>query len=115
MRAVSDYLFDITEGRGNIIVDTAVYSPVAINAAAYPFMKNYHILVAPGSDTDSVVVIFEAKVYGGDIIADLKEYCNSLLDHQIRVQLDASSGKIRDIIVAHAFSPLDLHKEVDSL
>ena len=115
MRKLSDYLCDLSQGRGNIIVDKTLYDPIAINAAAYPFTVNYNVLVTPGDEHNSVVVIFEAKVEGRDINADLKEYCNSLLDHQVRVQLDACNGKIRDLIVAHAFSPLDLHKEVNSL
>jgi len=115
MRAISDYLCDIREGRGNIIVDTTLYSLVAINAAAYPLINKYHILVTPGSTQNSVVVIFEAKDEEADINADLKEYCNSLLDHQVRVQLDVSNGKIRELIVAHAFSPLDLQNAVSSL
>lgn len=96
-------------------MDTTLYSLEAINAAAYPFISKYHVLVTPGSTENSVIVIFEAKVAGGDINADLKEYCNSLLDHQIRVQLDKANGKIRELIVAHAFSPLDLEKAVSSI
>jgi len=115
MQKLSDYFCDLSKGRANIILDKTLYDPVAINAAAYPFTGAYHVLVTPGDELNCVVVIFEAKVDGRDINADLKDYCNSLLDHQVRFQLDACNGKIRDLIVAHAFSPLDLHKEVNSL
>lgn len=115
MRKLSEYLCDLSQGLGNVIVDKTLYNPIAINSAAYPFTGAYHILVTPGENRSSVVVIFEAKVEGSDINADMKEYCNSLLDHQIRAQLDATNGKIRDLIVAHAFSPIDLQKEVSSL
>jgi len=115
MQAISDYFLDQSEKKANIIVDTRIYSLVAINAAAYPFLSDYHILITPKDNRSSVVIIFEAKLLERDIIADLKEFCNSLLDHQVRVQLDASNGKIRDLIVAHAFSPIDLQNEISSL
>lgn len=115
MQQLSDYLCDLGQGRGNVTVDITIYSIEAINAAAYPFLKNYHILVTPDAILGSVVVLFEAKADGSDIMAVLKEYCNSLLDNQLRVYLESSNGKIRDLIVAHAFSPLDLQKETNSL
>ncbi|RDD30558.1 His-Xaa-Ser system protein HxsD [Prosthecochloris sp. ZM] len=115
MREISDYFVDLSKKKANIVVDTTIYSLVAIRAAAYPFLSNYHILVTPSDDRHSVVIIFEAKLPERDINTDLKEYCNSLLDHQVRVQLDASNGKIRDLIVAHAFSPIDLQNEINSL
>ena len=86
----------------------------AIHATTYPFTANYHVLVTP-NDNNSVTVILEAKDKDRDLIEDLKEFANSLIDYQVRLQLDRANGKIRELIVAHAFSPLDLHKEVNSL
>jgi His-Xaa-Ser system protein HxsD len=62
-----------------------------------------------------VTVIFEAKDKARDVSEDLKDFANSLIDHQLRVQLDKTNGKIRDLIVAHAFSPLDLNEGIKSL
>jgi His-Xaa-Ser system protein HxsD len=113
MQAISDYIFDSGTGKGNIIVNTSIYSMEAINAAIYPYTGRYHILITP-STSNTVIVIFEQKDDGQNIIFDLKEFANALIDHQVRVQLDQKNGKIRDLIVAHAFSPLDLHKEISS-
>jgi His-Xaa-Ser system protein HxsD len=114
MQAISDLIYDSGSGRGNITVSTSIYYLEAIHAASYQFTGNYHILITPGPD-NSVTVIFEAKDKARDVSEDLKEFANALIDHQVRHQLDMTNGRIRDLIVAHAFSPLDLQKEVDSL
>lgn len=116
MKAISDYIYASEAGRANITVYTSIYSIDAINAATYCFLCNYHIIVNPVADNkNAVVVIFEAKNLERDIQVDLKDFCNTLIDQQVRVQLDLTNGKIRDLIVAHAFSPIDLRQEVSSL
>ncbi len=113
MQAMSDFICDSGSGRANITLSTNVYSLEAIHAATYDFTDSYHVLITPNAD-NSVTVIFEAKGKARDVREDLKEFANSLVDHQIRVRLDKTNGKIRDLIVTHAFSPLDLNKEVQS-
>lgn len=113
MQTISDFICDSGSGRGNITVNTSIYNLEAIHAATYQFTGNYHVLIAPNAD-NSVTVIFEAKDKTRDVSKDLKDFANSLIDHQIRLQLDKTNGKIRDLIVAHAFSPLDLNKEIKS-
>jgi His-Xaa-Ser system protein HxsD len=114
MRAISDSICDSGSGRGNITVSTSIYSLDAIHAATYQFTGIYHVLITPNADT-SVTVIFEAKENARNIAEDLKDFADALIDHQVRVQLDKTNGKIRDVIVTHAFSPLDLNKELKSL
>ncbi len=116
METISGLISVIDADRANIIVDSSLYDLDAINAASYAFTSNYHILATHKSDT-SVTVIFELKnkTSKRDIPEDIKEFINAVIDHQIRLQLDRANGKIRDLIVAHAFSPLDLHKETKSL
>ena len=114
MKAISEFITDAGSGRANIKVNTAIYALDAIHAASYPFIANYHILITPEAD-DSVTVVFEAKGEGRDITVDLKEFATSLIDQQVRLRLDQANGKIRDLIVAHAFAPLDLQKGVEAL
>ena len=114
MKAIADVISDAGSGRANITINTSIYAIDAVHAASYSFIDRYHVLVTQ-DDGDSVTVVFEAKDTGRDITTDLKEFTNALLDHQIRLQLDRANGKIRDMIVAHAFSPLDLQKGVESL
>ena len=111
MKAISDFVCDYGSGKGNITIDTSIYNKEAIHAATYQFTCNYHILITPNA-FNSVTVIFEAKDKARDVSADLKDFADSLIDHQVRLQLDKANGKIRDLIVAHAFSPLDIKKEI---
>lgn len=114
MQEISDFICDSGSGRGNITVSTSVYSLDAIHAATYQFTGSYHVLITPSAD-NAVTVIFEAKEKAKHVNEDLKDFANALIDQQVRVQLDKTNGKIRDLIVAHAFSPLDLNKELKSL
>ena len=114
MKAISDFITDAGSGRANITVNTAIYALDAIHAASYSFISGYHVMITPDAD-GSLVVVFEAKGEGSDITADLKEFATSLIDHQVRLRLDQTNGKIRDLIVAHAFAPLDLQRETEAL
>lgn len=116
MESISGLISVIDADHANVIIDSSLYELEAINAASYAFTSNYHILATRKSDT-SVTVIFELKnkVSKRNITEDIKEFVNAVIDHQVRLQLDRANGKIRDLIVAHAFSPLDLHKEAKSL
>jgi His-Xaa-Ser system protein HxsD len=116
METISGFISVIGPNNANLIIDSSLYDLEAINAASYAFTSNYHILSTRKGGT-SVTVIFELKNKASrrDISEDIKEFINSIIDHQVRLQLDRANGKIRDLIVAHAFSTLDLHKEVSSL
>ena len=114
MQAISDFICDLGSGKANITINTSIYTIEAIHAATYQFTGSYHAIVTPNGD-NSVTVIFEAKDKARDVSEDLKDFANALIDHQVRHQLDKINGRIRDLIVAHAFSPLDLYKEENSL
>jgi len=116
MKKISDLITIINGEHANINIDNAIYDIEAINAACYSFTDNYHILVTCNDDT-SCTVIFELKnkVSNKDIALDIKDFINNVIDHQVRLQLDRANGKLRDLIVRHAFSPIDLKKEVESL
>jgi len=114
MQKISDFISDSDSERINITVSTSVYSLEAIHEATYKYTNSYHILIIPKTD-DSVTIIFEVKEKAKDAREDIKEFANYLIDHQIRLQLEKTNGRIRDLIVAHAFSPLDLKKGVDTL
>jgi len=114
MQAISDFIYVSQPGMANINVSTSIYKIESIQAATYQFTSYYHVLIIP-NDGELITVIFEEKETGRDIVEDLKNFADSLNDYQVRLQLDYSNGKIRDLIVAHAFSPIDLKKETQSL
>ncbi len=111
MKKISDFITVISPGQANLTIDTAIYRIEAVHAAIYAFTGRYHIIVTPVAE-NSVTVIFEAKDKSKDIVEDLKLFVDSLADHQVRLQLEKSYHNIRDLIVKHAFSPIDLEKEI---
>jgi His-Xaa-Ser system protein HxsD len=116
METISGLISIIDSNHANILIDSTLYDIEAINAACYAFFNNYHILVTR-KDCASVTVIFELKdkTFRKDITEDIKEFVNVVIDHQVRLQLERANGKIRDLIVTHAFSPLNLREETKSL
>jgi His-Xaa-Ser system protein HxsD len=106
----------IDEGKLLIKLSKEIYQKDAIMAAAYKLTGACTILVKP-FDEDTLGVVFEPK--GEQDQSELekiaKDFCNEVLDQQIRLNLEKSSGIIRDLIVKHAFSPFDLKKEIKSL
>lgn len=114
MKSINNFIYDISPTQANITLDISIYDIEAIHAASYAFIDRYHIIIEPESDK-LVMVLFEAKDKTRSITEDIKDFATSLIDHQLRLQLEKTNGKIRDLIVAHAFSPLDLKKEIKSL
>jgi len=43
---------------------------------------------------------------------DLLSFCNDALDEELRLKLQQKTAKLLDVIVRHAFSPIDLRKEL---
>lgn len=115
MTSLDSFFMETSPGVANVRVSNTAYCMEAITAATYPYGKKYNILIIP-STGDTTVVIFEKKNdYEEDIITDLKEFTTSLVDHQLREFLNKKYGRIRDLIVEHAFKPIDLKKELNTL
>jgi len=97
----------IDGGKLLLEVDRHVYDAKAILNASYKFTDKCHIHHEPISD-DIVGVYFKAK---GNIDVPLgemaDEFCNELIDQQIRLNVEKEYGSIRDKIVKKAFSPIE--------
>lgn len=83
------------------------YESEAIRAASFKFSAKCFVFIKP-FDASETLVRFEPKLdqdVNLDIIA--KEFCNEVLDQQIRVDLEKKYNKIRELIVSQAFAPVD--------
>ena len=91
-----------------IILSKALYDKDAILSAAYALSGKYGIRIESESD-DSFIVPIEPLERRKEI--DLKEvehwFNNELIDQQLRLNLDKRYGQIRELIIKHAFSPLE--------
>ena len=84
------------------------YEKAAVIAAAYKFTHKCTILIEP-LEEGYVGVFFQPKNNeSADTIPDLvNEFCNEVLDQQVRLDLEKRYGNLRDIIVRHAFLPFE--------
>ena len=62
------------------------------------------------SNQNSVVVIFESKENNIVDASIVKQFCNELIDQQLRYDTNAQFGHIRDLIVEEAFKPVNLKR-----
>lgn len=83
------------------------YEKSAVMAAAYKFTHKCIILIEP-LEEGYIGVWFQAKNNKSlDMAPDLvNDFCNEVLDQQVRLDLEKRCGSLRDAIVEHAFQPL---------
>ena len=94
--------------RSQVSVDLALYSRDVITASIYKFSHLFYIhQQTDKSNPNMVLVIFESKD-GNTITVDIpKQFCNELIDQQLRHDVNAQFGHIRDMIVEEAFKPVN--------
>jgi len=90
-----------------IAIDTSLYAKEAVTAVAYKYSAAFHIYQERDEErADIVNVTFEPKDGGTVAETTPKDFCNELLDQQLRLDTEARFGKIRDMIVEEAFKPV---------
>ncbi len=106
----------ITGGIATAIIAKNLYEPEAVMAAAYRLTETYSVEIR--EDGSNFAVVFTKKDgHIQDVAAinsDMHSFLNDVIDEQLRLKLEQKSGKIRELIVKHAFSPIDLNKELES-
>ena len=88
-----------------VIVDMALYAKESIVAACYKFTNLFY--VHQQSSGENVIVVFESK--DGNAVKEevVKQFCNELIDQQVRYNTNLQFGYIRDLIVEEAFKPVN--------
>jgi len=90
-----------------IEISKEIYDKKAAMAAAYKFTDKCYIYVN-STPENTIQIYFKAKESVGTPLEEIAyEYCNELLDQQVRLDVEASYGNIRDLIVKQAFSPIE--------
>jgi His-Xaa-Ser system protein HxsD len=93
------------------VLDSKIYSLKAIKNAAYDLM-NKGFFTIENQPPDRIKIIITAKIPSDDINRLSEIYKNSVLDHQIRIDIESDYKVLREIIVAQAFEPCDNLKEI---
>jgi His-Xaa-Ser system protein HxsD len=105
----------ISDEKCHISLSNKCFDKNAIYAAVYKMTDLYDVEIQPINE-DEFGVTFTIKNQKDDPLFEekMREFCNDVLDHQLRIDLDKQYGKIRELIVKHAFSPIENLKDVIS-
>ncbi len=100
--------FPITKSENDkfqVIIDMALYAKEALIAACYKFTDRFYI--HQQTSGNNVIVVFETK--DGNDVSEfvVKQFCNELIDQQVRFNTNQQFGHIRDLIVEEAFKPVN--------
>ncbi len=87
-----------------------IYEKEAVLSAAYKYTNRCTILIEP-LDELTVGVYFESADENIDLPQIAKDFCNEVLDQQVRLDVEKRYGNIRDLIYQQAFAPLQNLKE----
>ena len=91
--------------RFQVVVDMSLYAKESVTSACYKYTDRFYI--HQQTDGGNVVVVFESK--DGNAVSDsiVKQFCNELIDQQVRYNTNHLFGHIRDLIVEEAFKPVN--------
>lgn len=90
-------------------INTSIYSIEAVKKAAYKFADRTSVIISPSSES-TVTVAFNfvgnhSQSCPEQVISD---FCNELLDQDLREIIKREAGPLRNLILAHAFSKTSL-------
>ena len=96
----------LDDGRFMVELKKTYYQKEAVFSAAYKFTNKCTIVIEP-TDERTVGIYFKSKPNSNiDIEKIANDFCNEVLDQQLRLDLDAQFGDLKKIIYEKAFEPL---------
>lgn len=104
-----DLKFPITEiedDKFQVVVDLTLYAKESIVSAVYKYTDRFYIHQQSADNT--VIVLFESKDENTVSKEVVKQFCNELIDQQVRYNTNLQFGHIRDLIVEEAFKPVSV-------
>ena len=107
MAEIKNPIVELTADKFQVSVDTSLYAKEVITAAIYKFSHLFYIHQQTDVCNQIIVnVCFESKD-NSKVTEDIpKQFCNELIEQQIRYNTNAQFGHIRDMIVQEAFKPV---------
>ena len=105
MASIKFPICELDNDKFQVVVDMALYTKEVLVAACYIFTDRF--FVHQQTEGDVVIVTFESKD-GNEVSAEVvKQFCNELIDQQVRYNTNQQFGHIRDLIVEEAFKPVN--------
>src|ERR1700674_4405855 len=87
-----------------IRVDPELYPLPALYKACYSFTDRCYLFLIRESESPNIMVYFAGKSPDTDLRRIVGEFCNELIDQQVRCTIAKETQTIRELIVAQAFA-----------
>ncbi|HEY3800999.1 MAG TPA: His-Xaa-Ser system protein HxsD [Kofleriaceae bacterium] len=102
------------EGCVALTIDLRIYRLKAIKKAAYRLAERFTAVVeTPTTETVAVSLRFKPTVSEAYARESVRLYFEELMDQELREEIAEETGPLRSLILAHAFSNLDVVKRDD--
>ncbi len=98
-------IIELEKDKFQVVVDIQLYAKESLVAACYKFTDRFYI--HQQTDGENIVVVLESKDGNAITEEDVKQFCNELIDQQVRYNTNLQYGHIRDLIVEEAFKPVN--------
>lgn len=105
MAKIESFVTQLDENRFRVDVDATLYAKEAIVATLYKYTEKYYI--HQQTKDNFIEIIFENKAENIVTAEIAKQFCNDLIDQQVRYNTEQQFGYIRDLIVEEAFKPVN--------
>lgn len=101
-------VIELENNKFQVFADLSIYTKEVIIAATYKFSHLYYIHIATDTENSNIArIIFEPKNENSETEKAAKQFCNELIDQQLRQNVNVQFGHIRDMIVEEAFKPIN--------
>ena len=98
-----------------LVIDTQIYGLEAIKKTAYRFADVTSVIVQQRPDQKIAVVFnFDGVQRKADPDRIIADFCNELLDQDLREIIKRETTPVRNLILAHAFSRSSLTDNSES-
>jgi len=102
---------ELVNGEIALVLDLRSYRLSAVKKTAYRFADRFTaVLGSPENDRLSLSLRFKANVAESAAREVTRQFFQELLDQELRELVAAETNAIRTLILAHAFSNVDLIK-----
>ena len=98
------------------LIDTAVYSKAAIFKTAYWYTDRFYLFLDRDAEAALRVEIRpKALEPKPDLVRSCREFCNALIDQEVRQHVLAETGEVRDVLLRKAFGEGKQHLDPTKL
>lgn len=101
-----DFIKVIDSDKLVIEIENSIYSKEALLSAAYNYADRANILINKPTEAKYEILFISKGISINDLSQCAKQYCSDIIDQQMRLDVEAKYGNIRDVIVKQAFSQI---------